>query len=204
MQYLLLTLEGVLWLSLVLSTKYEISLDRPLQPLSGQNPALCDYSANPSFSDVQDESSFIPYHDSMQENMSSSRASYARKPLQSLTFPKSSHHDCSANPSQPSFSVYDSTYDQSSFSVFHDSMHASSSLRTASSHQHEVPAPMPYLAPLGVPISHRDRSISDQTFTQMDIAHPRYFEPVSTPKNISQHKHVSSGMLPLHCLHSSK
>lgn len=130
----------------------------------------------------------------MQENTSS----YARKPLQSLTFPKSSHHDCSANPSQASFSVYENTCDQSSFSVFHDSMQTSSSFRASSVHHHEV-APPVASAPLRVPLSHHDHSISDQTFTQMDIAHPRDFEPVSTPK----HKCMPSGVLLLY-LQSSK
>lgn len=54
---------------------------RPLQPLTRQYPPLAEQS---SFNMTQDESSFVPYHDSMQESV----ASYARKPLQSLTLPQ--------------------------------------------------------------------------------------------------------------------
>ena len=154
-----------------------VYLYRPLQPLiHATAPApQFDYSANPSLSGIQDESSFIPYQDSVLDDSNTSKQPFARKPLQSLTCAKS---NCSANPSLTSFSVYEDTRDQSSFSVYHDSMQAST-------HQSSVaPAPVPYFAPLGVPLSHHDQSVSDQTFTQFGIPHPKDFEPVSTPKHM--------------------
>lgn len=106
------------------------------------------------------------------QTSTSFRKPCVRKPLQVLT-------EACFDPSQASFGPIENTCDESSFIPYHDSMQTSSSFRGP---------PRAYTVPLGVPIVHSEQAISEQTFTQFDIAHPNEFESVSTPKAVHPHK----------------
>jgi len=112
----------------------------------------------------------------------------ARIPLQPLS--RSSLINHSANPSQTSFSVYEDTRDESSFLPYHDSMQASGCFADRCDVNSET-----YTAPLEAPVAQTTHSVmcqfqpslSEQTFTQIDIGHPATELPISTP-NSRQHK----------------
>ena len=137
-----------------------------------------------SFEGTFDESSFLPFHDSIHKtsfrkpcNMSSlaeSRKAVGRKPLQEL---------CPSHLPQASFGVYEGTFDESSFMPYHDSMHAS----CENPRIIQDGSPRQYSAPLGAPIVHCDQqaAVCEQTFTQFDIAHPKSIDSVSTPRTVS-------------------
>lgn len=141
-----------------------------------------------SFQDSKDESNFTAFHDSMQTSPSFRKLS-ARKPLQELPFQKSSSEDCALN---PSLGVYEDTCDESSFIPYHDSMQTSISCKNPSVLQDQ--GPRAYSAPLGVPIVHYEPVLSEQTFTQIDIAHPKDFDCVSTPKTAYQQRDFSMNL----------
>lgn len=147
----------------------------PLQDSQELNPLQASFGA---YEGTFDESSFLPYHDSMQASSSFRNPCKpdGRKPLQVL------------NPPQSSFGVYEGTFDESSFMPYHDSMHASTCENPGTNHRE-------YAAPLGVPIVHYDQAICEQTFTQFDIAHPKSTDSISTPRTVSQHR----GMFGLLC-----
>ena len=73
---------------------------------------------------------------------------------------------------------------ESSFVPYQDSMHTSSSFRNAPGVK-EAP---PQVVPLQIPLQLSEQSISEQTFTQFDIGHPKEFEPISTPKFVHHQK----------------
>lgn len=135
----------------------------------GEYPSQASIGA---YEDTCDESSFIPFHDSMQASMSFKKP-YERKPLQEL-------RPQGLRPPQASFGGYEDTCDESSFIPFHDSMQASSCENPSLQDQN----PRQYTAPLGLPI----QALCEQTFTQFDIAHPKNTDSVSTPKALSQHR----------------
>lgn len=137
-----------------------------------------------------DESSFLPFHDSMQasssfrrpcnnSSLAGSRKAVGRKPLQEL---QRSH------PPQTSFGAYEGTFDESSFMPYHDSMHAS----CENPHIVQDRSPRQYSVPLGAPIVHKDQltAICEQTFTQFDIAHPKNVASVSTPRTVSYRRGI--------------
>lgn len=57
-----------------------------------------------------------------------------------------------------------------------------------------------YSAPVGVPLNHAELSVSEQTFTQIDIGHPKEFGPVSTPKSIHEQKGMNEAVFPIEVL----
>ena len=144
------------------------------RPLVLQETSSYEFAVNPSLisSGVNESSaceSFTAFHDSMQTS-TSFRKPCVRKPLQVLT-------EASFDPSRASFGPVETTCDESSFIPYHDSMQTSSSFQGP---------PRAYTVPLGVPIVHSEQALSEQTFTQFDIAHPKEFESVSTP--VHHHK----------------
>ena len=114
--------------------------------------------------------------------------------------PKPSFYGSSFNPSasQSSFSIYEDTHG-SSFIPFSDSMHTSTTSTKPSCFPEDSAPPQSYSVPLGAPL-HSDQpfgsSITEQTFTQFDIAHPKNFEPISTPKT----QHSKQGILQYVCI----
>lgn len=164
------------------SSSFASGHESKLKPLQDLHPSQTSFGV---YEGTFDESSFMPYHDSMQTSLSFRKPCHAsmqarkpdgRKPLQVL------HH--SQHP-QTSFGVCEGTFDESSFMPYHDSMQASSCENpgTIQDTNHRE-----YSAPLGVPIVHYDQAICEQTFTQFDIAHPKSTDSVSTPRMVSQHR----------------
>jgi hypothetical protein len=159
--------------SMLTSASFRKPVDRkPLQELHHSHQvSQPPQSSFGVFEDTCNESSFLPFHDSMQSSASFKKA-VDRKPLQEL------HH--SHQMSQHSFGVYQNTCNESSFLPFHDSMQTSSCSTTMPDN------PRHYSAPLGAPIVHYDQALSEQTFTQFDIAHPKSTDSVSTPRIVSR------------------
>lgn len=106
------------------------------------------------------------------------KKSCSRKPLQELPLKK----DFSL---QASVGVDDDIYDESSFIPYHDSVQDSNLQDSISFKGPFTASPPPAMK----------QPVSDVTFTQIDIAHPKRFDIVSTPKTTHQQKGVHQHLL---------